>query len=39
LEGRKERRKRGTRGTRDQMDMDGWVDGHMGEHFRGTGGR
>ncbi|TGZ54183.1 hypothetical protein DBV15_02421 [Temnothorax longispinosus] len=41
LEGRKERRKRGTRGTRGQVDMDGWiwVDGHMGEHFRGTGGR
>jgi hypothetical protein len=40
-EGRKERRKRGTRGTRGQMDMDGWiwVNGHMGEHFRGTGGR
>jgi hypothetical protein len=41
LEGRKERRKRGTRGTRGQVDMDEWirVDGHMGEHFRGTGGR
>lgn len=40
----KEGRKEGNEireGTRGQVDMDGWirVDGHMGEHFGGTGGR
>lgn len=39
----KEGRKEGNevREGREVVDMDGWirVDGHMGEHFRGTGGR